>query len=112
MILDLLSGICQSLGLRLTAFSDPKQGIREFQQNNYDIVMVDLAMGPVSGWDVAREIKKHSPATPVILMTGWGINFEADEAAKNGIDFTLAKPFKIEQLTDVINRARPKHQAI
>lgn len=111
MILDLLSGICQSLGLRLTAIREPLEGIRLFKQEVYDIVMVDLAMGDVSGWDVAREVKKHSPQTPVILMTGWGINLDADEVGKSGVDFTLAKPFKIEQLTDVISRARLKHQA-
>jgi len=110
MILDLLTGICQSLGLRLTAIRDPREGIRLFKENAHDIVMVDLAMGDVSGWDVSREVKKHSPQTPVILMTGWGINLDAAEAGKSGVDFTLAKPFKIEQLTDVISRARLKHQ--
>jgi FixJ family two-component response regulator len=61
---------------------------------------------------VAREIKRLSPQTPVILMTGWGINFSPDELSRDGIDFTLAKPFRIEQLTEIIARARPKHQTI
>jgi CheY-like chemotaxis protein/GAF domain-containing protein len=108
MILDLLTGICQSLGLELTALRDPDRAAAMFKSRPFDIVMVDLAIGRVSGWDIAREIKRLSPETPVILMTGWGMDIDPDRAARNGIDFTLAKPFKIEQLTDVITRAKSK----
>ena len=106
MILDLLSGIGESLGIRLTAVVDPVQGIRLFKREKYDIVMVDLAMGSASGWDVAREIKELSPQTPIILMTGWGLDLNPDQTAAKGIDFTLQKPFKIEQLSEVIEKAR------
>jgi len=108
MILDLLSGICQSLGLELTAFRDPARGLEVFRSRPFDIVMVDLAIGRVSGWDIAREIKRHAPDTPVIMMTGWGINIEPDRAARGGVDYTLAKPFRIEQLTEVIALAKTK----
>jgi DNA-binding NtrC family response regulator len=72
--------------------------------------MVDLAMGNVSGWDVAAEVKKQDPQIPLILMTGWGINQSAQELSLRGIDFTLAKPFRIEQLTDVLAQACGKFQ--
>jgi CheY-like chemotaxis protein len=108
MILDLLSGICQSLGLELTAVRTPAEGISLFRQNKFDIVMIDLAIGETSGWEIAPKIKELSPRTPVIMMTGWDIDVSAEEAARSGVDFTLAKPFKIEQLTEIVNRARLK----
>ncbi len=108
MILDLLAGICQSLGLELSAFIDPALGLEAFKNDRFDIVMVDLALGQVSGWEIAREIKHHSPETPVIMMTGWGMNIDPDKAASGGVDFTLAKPFRIEQLTEVIKQAKIK----
>ncbi|MFH1699954.1 MAG: response regulator [Candidatus Zixiibacteriota bacterium] len=111
MILDLLSGICQSLGFRLTAVKSPAEGMNLIRNNNYDIVMVDLVMGDISGWDVAREVKKQSPTTPVVMMTGWGISLTEEQTNRAGVDFTLAKPFKIEQLTEVISRARQKHNS-
>jgi len=108
MILDLLSGICGSLGLDLTAEQNPARGVEMFKRGEYDIVMVDLAMGEVSGWDIAREIKRYSPDTPVIMMTGWGMRLSPEETARGGVDYTLAKPFRIEQLTEIINQARLK----
>lgn len=110
MILDLLSGISQSLGLRLTPVGDPHEGLRLIKSQSFDIVMVDLAMGNISGWEVAAEVKKQDPQIPVILMTGWGINQTPEELAFRGIDFMLAKPFRIEQLTDILAQARHKFQ--
>ena len=70
--------------------------------------MLDLAIGQVSGWDLAREVKRLSPETPVIMMTGWGIDIESDEMARAGVDFSLPKPFKIEQLVEIIRKAKTK----
>jgi len=109
MILDLLTGICASLGLKLTAMQDPEKALAAFKAEPFDIVMVDLAMGDSSGWDIARELKAHAPGIPVILMTGWGIDISAEDIERAGVDFTLVKPFKIEQLTEVINKARLKN---
>jgi len=108
MILDLLSGICQSLGLELAAVRDPSEGLELFKQRPFDMVMVDLAIGRVSGWDIAREIKRLSPETPVIMLTGWGVDIAQDKA-DGSIDFALAKPFRIEQLTEIISRAGSRH---
>jgi CheY-like chemotaxis protein len=105
MILDLLSGICQSMGLELAAVRDPSEGLALFRQRRFDMVMVDLAIGRVSGWDIAREIKRISAETPVIMLTGWGVDIARDRAAEGSIDYALAKPFRIEQLTEIISRA-------
>ena len=108
MILDLLASICGSLGLAVTTALDPGQGLDLFRREKFDLVMVDLVMGASSGWDVAREIKRYSPETTVIMMTGWGIDLDSVEAAGGAVDFTLAKPFKIEQLTEILELARLK----
>jgi CheY-like chemotaxis protein/putative methionine-R-sulfoxide reductase with GAF domain len=108
MILDLLAGISASLGLKLTAIQDPLRALELFKRERFDLVMVDLVMADSSGWDVARQVKLLSPDTPVILMTGWGLTITPEEAARGGVDITLAKPFKIEQLTEVIRQARSR----
>jgi|GEM_PF-2734108 len=108
MILDLLAGISVSLELKLTAIQDPLRALELFKREPFDLVMVDLVMGESSGWDVARQVKRLSPETPVILMTGWGLQISPEEAAAGGVDITLAKPFKIEQLIEVIRSARSR----
>ncbi len=108
MILDLLSGICKSLGVELTAVNNPEEGLTVFARERFDIIMVDLVMEGLSGWDVARAIRKTSSDIPIIMMTGWGVALSAEETRRAGIDFTLTKPFKIEQLTEIITKARRK----
>jgi len=110
MILDLLSGICLSLGLRLTAVRDAQKALEMIRENRYDIVLTDLVMdSEVSGWDIARETKQHWPDTPVVMMTGWGLDVSSNDLSLAGIDFTLTKPFRIEQLIEIVNKARLKH---
>lgn len=109
MILDLLTGICHSLGIHVVTVKDPRQGLELFKRQAFDIVMVDLVMDNLSGWDVTRAVKQQSPNTPVILMTGWGVALTETEIRRAGVDFTLTKPFKIEQLTEIITKARKKH---
>ena len=70
--------------MNLTALRDPDQAVGMFKSRPFDIVMVDLAIGRVSGWEIAREIKSISPDTPVILMTGWGMDIEPEKAVLRG----------------------------
>ncbi len=109
MILDLLSGICNSLGISLTAVKDPAKGLELFKLQKFDIIMVDLVMEGLSGWDVVRAVRSQNQHIPIIMMTGWGVALSDDETHRAGIDYTLSKPFKIEQLTDIIAKARRKH---
>lgn len=108
MILDLLFGICASLGIELDTLLDPTRAVEMFRTGGYDLVMVDLVMDELSGWEVAEQIKSIAPDIPIILMTGWDLTINPEEAGRRGIDFTLAKPFKIEQLTEIISMAHKK----
>ena len=55
-----------------------------------DLVITDLGMPQVTGWDVARAAKARRPDLPVVLLTGWGDQAEA--SADAGVDRVLAKP--------------------
>ena len=74
-----------------------------------DLVLTDLGMPELSGWEVAAGVKRRRPATPVGLVTGWGDVIDPAEAATRGVDFVLGKPFQIAQLQAAVARvtARP-----
>jgi CheY-like chemotaxis protein len=64
----------------------------------FDLVITDLGMPYVDGRQVAAAVKARSPATPVILLTGWGHQMLADGAAVENIDAVVGKPPKLREL--------------
>jgi PAS domain S-box-containing protein len=68
----------------------------------FDIVMTDLGMPYVDGRRVASAIKAESPATPVILLTGWGRRILADGEMPPHVDQVLSKPADLGELRHVM----------
>jgi signal transduction histidine kinase/ActR/RegA family two-component response regulator len=64
----------------------------------FDIVITDLGMPQVDGRKVAAAIKEISPATPVILLTGWGQRLIADNDTPAHVDKVLSKPPRLAEV--------------
>jgi CheY-like chemotaxis protein len=105
-ILDLLAGMCQSLGYGILTARDGDEGLKVFEEHRPDIVITDLAMPRMSGWELATRIKALSPDTPIILITGWGVAVNEENMKRAGVDFVLRKPFRLEQLSEMITKIR------
>ena len=73
-------------------------GIDAFRPGKYDVVITDLGMPEVDGRRVAMSVKKQSPDTPVILLTGWGAGMGEEAGVREWIDCALGKPFTTAQL--------------
>jgi PAS domain S-box-containing protein len=69
---------------------------------SFAAVITDLGMPHVDGHQVAAAVKEASPATPVILLTGWGRRFIADDGVPPHADRVLAKPAKLHELRDAL----------
>jgi PAS domain S-box-containing protein len=57
-----------------------------------DLVLTDLGMPDVTGWDVARAAKARHPDLPVVLLTGWGDQVGAEASSVTSVDRVLTKP--------------------
>ncbi len=101
-IREATTGMLKSMGHCVSAASDGKEGIEQFRGGTFDIVLSDLGMPGVSGWEVTEAVKKLHPETSVLLMTGWGVELDPDEIRKAGADDVLVKPFKMEELREKI----------
>jgi DNA-binding NtrC family response regulator len=81
---------------------DGSTGIDVFRaalaERPFDVVITDLGMPRVDGRAVAKAIKELSPATPVILLTGWGQRPDAGSEALPHIDCIVGKPPKLREL--------------
>ena len=101
----LLSEILTSDGHKVTTATDGKKGIEIFKKGNYDLVMTDLGMPAMSGWEVASSVKKLDPEVTVAIVTGWGIQLNRGELMKNGVDMVVTKPFKVDQILRIAQKA-------
>ncbi len=113
MILDLLSSMFTNLGHSTEIADTGQAGIEKFNQDAFDLVITDLGLLDISGFEVSQRIKEINPEVPIVMITGWGANFDQEQLKKAGVDYILAKPFKLEQLTEVVERVTaPKPSAL
>jgi signal transduction histidine kinase len=73
-----------------------------------DLVLTDLGMSGMTGWEVARAVKARWPSLPVGLVTGWGERAHGTAEERSRVDFVLAKPFSPDTLRDALARVRSR----
>jgi len=103
--LDFLSELIERLGHHAGTAPDGEAGLEKFKaEGPWDMVFTDLGMPGISGWDLVRELKTLDPKLPTVLITGWGFQLREDEIKAKKVDYVLSKPFKIKEVTRVIDR--------
>lgn len=78
------------------------EGLEMFRRAPFDLVVTDLSMPGMSGWEVSRGVKRIAPEVPVILLSGWAIQQDEASVKASGVDCILAKPCSIRQLRDTV----------
>jgi CheY-like chemotaxis protein/putative methionine-R-sulfoxide reductase with GAF domain len=101
-ITDLLVDILKRMGYSSEVAMDGKEGIKAFAKDGFDLVITDLGMPGLSGWEVSRSVKEQNPSVPVILITGSGVEPDPHKIRDSGIDFVINKPFQINQLERIV----------
>jgi len=88
------------------------EGLRMADVSDYDLVLTDLGMPDMSGWEVAARIREQDPDLPVVLVTGWGTTIDDSEVARSGIAGVVHKPFEIRDLVETVHREISGRQAV
>jgi len=107
LVLDALRHTLQGDGHEIEVAEGGQAGIDAFvaaqrQDEPFEIVFTDLGMPHVDGRTVAAAVKSASPATPVVLLTGWGYRLQTERELPENVDRVLAKPPKIAELRSVL----------
>ncbi|HEX2436782.1 MAG TPA: GAF domain-containing protein [Methylomirabilota bacterium] len=74
----------------------------------FDVVVTDLGMPEMTGWDVARAVRTRHPGLPVGLITGWAVALEISDEERRGVDFIIAKPYTIDALRSALVGIHPR----
>ena len=104
LVRNVLARMLSQANHRVTVAESGEEGIRLFNEKEFDIVLTDLGMPGMSGWEVCRTIKKISPHFPVGMITGWGMEVDQTKIEESGIDFVVSKPFDFSQILKEMNK--------
>ena len=88
--------------------ADGLEGISYIEKDIFDLVITDMKMPKVEGFDVLRKVKEISPDTIVIMITAFGTTETAIEAMKLGAYDYINKPFNIDEIRLIVRKAIEK----
>ncbi len=98
-------------GHRVHTAAEVKDALARVAEGGVDLVITDLRLGAESGIDVLRRVKEVSPATEVVMVTAFATTENAIQAMKLGAHDYVLKPFKVDELRLVVEKAL-EHRAL
>lgn len=102
---ETLQALVEDLGHAVTTASDGLGAVAEFSQAEYDVVLIDVGLPDIDGYEVAKRMRASLAGKKMrlIAMTGRAQPADKIEALNAGFDDHLAKPFEIEELAALLS---------
>lgn len=95
-----LGEVLTSLGWLVTDAADGREALAHLMSRSYDLVLTDIVLPEVAGWEVARAARAQQPPPAVILLSGW---IESDDPAlRQSGDAFLQKPVQLSDLAETV----------
>jgi len=104
-MLDLARFHLEKNGYDVACAETGAHGLRLVAEHHHEVVLTDLKLPDIYGIELVAKLKEASPATEVIMITGYGAVTEAIEATKAGAFYFMEKPVEFEELMALIERA-------
>ncbi len=107
-VIDLIEEILKINGHYVSLARTGMEGLSKFEKEKFDLVMTDLGMPGISGWEVAEKVREKDQNIRIGFITGWNIRGEIERLKRLGINFVITKPFKIEDILSAISSTQIK----
>jgi response regulator RpfG family c-di-GMP phosphodiesterase len=111
-VLELLYEILQRRGFDVYPAADGEEGIEIFKKENPIVVLTDINMPKATGIEILKFVKKVSPITQVVMISGFGTTDDVIEALRLGACDYLMKPFNIGLLIHTVIRSVERYELI
>ena len=109
-IRKMLARVLSPEGFIVKGAENGLEALKRLQEENYSLVLLDLKMPGLNGIDTLKKIKECDINLPTIMMSAYGSIMEAVEAMKLGALDYVIKPFDIEELKIIIDRAIKQYE--
>jgi PAS domain S-box-containing protein len=102
---DSLGELLEMLGNEVRTAHDGEAGVAVAEQFRPDVMLMDIGMPKLNGYEAARRIRQHAWGQGILLvaLTGWGQEDERKKSADAGFDHHLVKPVRLDDLTQLIS---------
>jgi len=112
--LKLMKKAAEILGHQSFTCSDPVDAIQHVVHSDPDLILIDINMQDVSGFQVVRQIRSHSltAATPVLIVSAGDPYVEGKKALESGANGFISKPLSISGLDSAVKQYTRKEQLV
>lgn len=109
MVCTLIKDALRFEGFQVTMAGDGYEALDLLRENRYDLMLTDLGMPGMSGYQLAIQAKEIYPDIPIIMATGWESRIDRQKMAEYKIDYIVGKPFVFEDLFEAIKASIQKN---
>ena len=105
-VMTILAEMLTEAGHHVLPVASGAEAVRVFVPGGFDLVMTNLGMPGMTGWDVAERVRAGDPHVPVVFITGWGLQAEDRERCRKlGVIKVLFKPVRPADLHTAVQEA-------
>lgn len=103
---DIICAALQNAGFKVTRANDGDEAIQKIQDQAPDLVVLDVIMPRMNGYEVIRELRDNEKTQklPVVVCSTKGTDFDKSWAEDLGADAYITKPFDPKQLISMVQR--------
>ena len=105
MILEMLDQILSASGYHVRTALGGRKALELYQQHAVKLILTDIKMPGIDGYFLLKEIKAKNPDARVVLMSGYSNDFSIHEAIELGADEFIVKPFRQNDILQVLESA-------
>lgn len=98
--------LTQLLAIETTEVKCAEDGLKAIEavkKENFDLAFLDIRMPGMGGLETFRELKKLSPNTKYVMITGYAVDDLLEQAKKEGAVYSIKKPFDINQIKKIVD---------
>jgi two-component system, NtrC family, response regulator PilR len=111
-IREFLEILLKKRGHEVEAIGDVTEALQRVAGDEFDLVITDLRLGKATGLDVLEAVKRFHPATEVVMITAFATADNAIAAMKAGAYDYVTKPFKVDEIGVVVQKALEKRSLV
>ena len=101
---DLLEKVLKRRGHEVVSACDADQALAALEASEFDLLLTDVVMPGMDGFDLLRRVKSAHPGIKVIVLTGYARKQSISDFLLYGADDYLSKPFQVHELIAAVDR--------
>ncbi len=105
-VAEMIRDLLLEHGHDVSVVNHPSDAAQVLGTRRADLIITDLDLPGMSGWQLARKVREIQPDILVGLVTGWHVETSEEDLQARGVDFVLAKPFNVEALRRAVDKTR------